>query len=234
MTNQPTIDGVPLELLKIIEMTWRQASGFSNTANDAIAKGLGELRELLAANPEENGPCPQCGGSLRTWGCNCDPRWPMVKPVIEQSAPVPAAGPWIDGSPPSPWGSEAFLAQTVEGHKVVLRPLPEEYSYDFTTDDATYMMRASIKKWAQLSTSQFIDFDGKPEAGQSAPVANEPVMLTAAAVVRDSEDGKYLDWLLEGGIAELVPGQVLIVADQDVTDDCGDGELYRLPPDGKA
>lgn len=41
-----------------------------------------ELRALLAANPEENVACPQCGGSLRTWGCTCTPRWPMYKPEI--------------------------------------------------------------------------------------------------------------------------------------------------------
>lgn len=49
MSNNPTIDGVPLALLKDIEMTWRQASGFSNKANDVIEAGLGQLRALLAA-----------------------------------------------------------------------------------------------------------------------------------------------------------------------------------------
>jgi len=43
---------------------------------------LEEIRDLLAANPEENGPCPQCGGSLSTWGCTCEPRWPSYKPDI--------------------------------------------------------------------------------------------------------------------------------------------------------
>lgn len=155
--------------------------------------------------------------------------WPVWKAraALDRPAeqPVPAAGPWIDGSPPSPWGSESFLAYTQHGDKVVLSPLPEEYSYDFQTADGTYMMRANIKKWAQLSTSQFIDYDGKAE---QPLLASEPVVLSAAAVVREGDDGQYLDWLLEGGIAELEPGQVLIVADQDVTDDEGRGELYRL------
>lgn len=73
----------------------------------------------------------------------------------------PAAGPWIDGSPPSPWGSEAFLAFTVHGDAVVLSPLPEDYAYDFQTADGTYIMRGNIKKWAQLSTSQFVVYDSQ-------------------------------------------------------------------------
>lgn len=64
---------------------------------------------------------------------------------------------------------------------------------------------------------------------KAAMNGSEPVVLSAAAVVCDGDDGRYLDWLLEGGIAELEPGQVLIVADQDVTDDEGHGELYRFP-----
>jgi hypothetical protein len=67
----------------------------------------------------------------------------------------------------------------------------------------------------------------------AAPVAErqEPVQLSAVAVVRERDDELRLDWLLEGGIAELEPGQVLIVADRDdVTDDEGSGELYTSPP----
>lgn len=66
-----------------------------------------------------------------------------------------AAGQWREGAPPHPWDSEWFLAD-VGGAYAVLRPLPEEYSYDFTTADATYFMRHRVKRWAQLSGSQFI------------------------------------------------------------------------------
>lgn len=76
----------------------------------------------------------------------------------------PAAGPWIDGSPPAPWDDEWFLASTIYGHKIALKPLPEEYAYDFTTADGTYMMRASIKMWAQLSTSQYVPCYGRAKA----------------------------------------------------------------------
>ena len=54
MTNKTE---VPLDLLKNIEMTWRQASGFSNKANDIIAEGLHQLRAILAA-PAVEVPAP--------------------------------------------------------------------------------------------------------------------------------------------------------------------------------
>jgi len=74
------IDGVPRELLERIADPDRRD-------RDAFL----DVRALLAANPEENGPCPQCGGSLSTWGCNCEPRWPMYKPdapVVERQRVV--------------------------------------------------------------------------------------------------------------------------------------------------
>lgn len=39
---------VPVPLLRDIEMTWREASAFSNTANSLIERRLPELRALLA------------------------------------------------------------------------------------------------------------------------------------------------------------------------------------------
>lgn len=81
-----------------------------------------------------------------------------AKSQVEQ-LDEPAAGPWIDGSPPAPWDDEWFLAATISGNKIVLKPLPQEYAYDFATADGTYMMRASVRKWAQLSTSQYVPCD---------------------------------------------------------------------------
>lgn len=69
--------------------------------------------------------------------------------------PETAAGVWHEGSPPNPWDSEWFLAKMIQGSFVVLRPLPEEYTYDFTTADGTYVMRNSIARWAQLSGSEY-------------------------------------------------------------------------------
>lgn len=79
ITNQ-TIDGVPRELLVRIEYLMRGAGG------DHMC--ITELRALLDANPEENGPCTECGGSLYTWGCSCTPRWPMYKKSALLDAPA--------------------------------------------------------------------------------------------------------------------------------------------------
>lgn len=69
-----------------------------------------------------------------------------------------AAGKWRDGAPPRPWDSEWFLAD-IGGSYAVLRPLPEEYTYDFSTYDGTYFMRHRVQRWAQLSDSQFVQPD---------------------------------------------------------------------------
>lgn len=79
ITNQ-TIDGVPRELLVRIEYLMRGAGG------DHMC--ITELRALLDASPEENGPCTECGGSLYTWGCSCTPRWPMYKKSALLDAPA--------------------------------------------------------------------------------------------------------------------------------------------------
>lgn len=75
-----------------------------------------ELRDLLAANPAANDPCPQCGGSLTTWGCTCEPRWPMYKPapvaVDEGGAAKPVPEVRIDSAPREVverYGSHTFL-----------------------------------------------------------------------------------------------------------------------------
>lgn len=75
----------------------------------------------------------------------------------------PAATEWRDGAPAKPWSEEWFLAQTTFGDVVVLRALPEEYTYDFKTADDTYIKRDRIKRWAHLaSISEY-----------AAPVASE-------------------------------------------------------------
>ncbi|MBJ2290713.1 hypothetical protein JFT44_12285 [Pseudomonas sp. MF5691] len=80
MTTNQTIDGVSRAALEIL------LSGKGGLAQAAAAH---ELRAMLDANPEENVPCPECGGSLVTWGCNCTPRWPMYKPAAQpQGEPV--------------------------------------------------------------------------------------------------------------------------------------------------
>ena len=63
---------------------------------------------------------------------------------------------WREGSPPKPWSEEWFIALTTYGDRVVLRSLPEEYTYDFTTADSTYLRADKIAKWMQFPDSQYI------------------------------------------------------------------------------
>lgn len=63
---------------------------------------------------------------------------------------------WRDGAPPKPWSNEWFIAMTIYGDRVVLRTLPEEWSYDFTTADETYMKAENIKRWMQFPDSEYV------------------------------------------------------------------------------
>jgi hypothetical protein len=63
------------------------------------------------------------------------------------------------------------------------------------------------------------------------PAAQKPVAVEVVAVTRDSDDGLYLDWAVEGGIDALEqPGVVLLVAHSTITDERGRGEVYNAPP----
>lgn len=65
---------------------------------------------------------------------------------------------WVDGYPPKPWAEEWFIAITIYGDRVVLRSLPEEYTYDFKTADETYIKRENIKCWMQFPDSNYVPF----------------------------------------------------------------------------
>lgn len=86
--------------------------------------------------------------------------------MVLADRPENAASNWRSGSPISPWDSEWFLAELMYGGYAVLRELSEQYSYDFTTADGTYMMRDQIKRWAQLSTSNYLPPDGKENSSE--------------------------------------------------------------------
>ena len=66
----------------------------------------------------------------------------------------------------------------------------------------------------------------------AAPVVPaSPITVEAVAEVRSGDAGLELDWLIEGGVCALCPGQVLVVATRPITDDDGAGEVYADPPD---
>lgn len=59
----------------------------------------------------------------------------------------------------------------------------------------------------------------------------EPITVEAVATVRRNGDGdRYIDWLTEGGIADLEVGDVLMVSDRAITDEDGSGEVFATPP----
>lgn len=68
---------------------------------------------------------------------------------------------WHEGCPDKVYGSEWFIALTTFGERVVLKALPEEYSYDYKTADDTYMMATKIKCWMQFPDSQFIPYESE-------------------------------------------------------------------------
>lgn len=59
----------------------------------------------------------------------------------------------------------------------------------------------------------------------------DAITVEAVATVRRNGDGdRYIDWLTEGGIADLEVGDVLMVSDRAITDEDGSGEVYAAPP----
>ncbi|EMQ0913150.1 hypothetical protein RH430_005271 [Raoultella ornithinolytica] len=60
------------------------------------------------------------------------------------------------GEPPKTYREEWFIARVKGRGFAVLRSLPEEYSYDYTTLDATYFRKDLILEWMQLPNSEFL------------------------------------------------------------------------------
>ena len=63
---------------------------------------------------------------------------------------------WHDGIPNSFRASEWFIAETTYGDRVVLKALPEGYSYDFKTADETFIKKDKIKRWMQFPDSEYL------------------------------------------------------------------------------
>jgi len=75
---------------------------------------------------------------------------------LERHRPtLPLVLEWRDGAPPKPWRDEWFIAKTTYGDRVVLRSLPDDWTYDFKTADDTYIMADKIAKWMQFPDSDF-------------------------------------------------------------------------------
>jgi len=98
---------------------------------------------------------------------------------------------WFKGPPPFPQNQEWFIAKTIHRERVVLKVLPEEYKYDYTTGDGTYMMASNITHWMQFPDCQFL-----PPAGQAlAQPEREPVAWNKPELgtLKHSDNCRYWD-----------------------------------------
>lgn len=87
-------------------------------------------------------------------------------------AEKPSMTTWHDGQPPKPWRDEWFIAVMTNKSRVVLKSLPEEYSYQYTTADATYYKADKISKWMQFPDSDFISPTENPPEIPSVDTAS--------------------------------------------------------------
>lgn len=95
-----------------------------------------------------------------------------------------------------------------------------------TTPDGPYRYSPASTYWrAWQARAELAN-----RATHPAQTEQQPIQVTAVAVMRDDGDGGLEpDWLLEGGTAELMAGMVLVVAEGDITGDDGHGEVYAAP-----
>lgn len=204
MSNNGMVS-VPLELLKNIEMTWRQASGFSNKANDVIEEGLGQLRDLLAAPVVERQE-PTAAKTERV----------QVAEIVEFGFGLKEIS-WVGGKMPEV-GTKLYICPEL--------PSILDLSYEEAQKVECELPPRRLPNGHTLGGLHF---------PASTPAPGEPILVEAVAVTREcEEDGLRLDWLLEGGIAALeLPGTVLLVAHGTITNDSGNGYVYpaRNPED---
>ena len=103
---------------------------------------------------------------------------------------------WFDGAPPKPYSEEWFLAVTTFGDRVVLRALPDEYTYDFKTADETYIKRDKIARWAQFPDSSYVPYDAdqirRDEREKCARVAEKygPHWQSVPEAIRARSEGE--------------------------------------------
>jgi hypothetical protein len=92
-------------------------------------------------------------------------------PAAPPASAQPAWATWHTGAPPKPWSEEWFIAETIYGDRVVLRSLPDEWTYDFKTADETYIKADRIKRWMQFFDSSYVAYvpPPPPVAGEGMP-----------------------------------------------------------------
>lgn len=127
----------------------------------AVAGGYGEFVHVFPASALSDTPDPRATIS-------------GAEPVKSDEIKLE----WRDGAPPHPWEKEWFIAETTYGDRVVLKALPEEYTYDFKTADETYIKRDKIKRWMQFPDSNYIAPDATTRASDLQEALPYPRELT--------------------------------------------------------
>lgn len=75
--------------------------------------------------------------------------------VLREALELASKERWQKGCPDKILGQDWFIAMLDNNQRVVLRSLPEEFSYDYTTADDTYYKSNRIKKWMQFLDGTF-------------------------------------------------------------------------------
>ena len=100
-----------------------------------------------------------------------------------------------DGEPPTNFYREEWFIAKVKGHGfAVVKSLPEEYSYDYTTLDATYFRKDLITQWMQLPSTEFLPNVETPAT--DAILASLRAEAIEFAAYHLPSNGKYEDMLL--------------------------------------
>lgn len=99
---------------------------------------------------------------------------------------------WVDGYPEKFRSGEWFIAITAWNDRVCLKALPEEYSYDFTTADGTYIKADKIVKWMPFPDSEY-RYPAQPEAPK---VEQEPSVRRTMTVDLSDVEMAALDDLI--------------------------------------
>jgi hypothetical protein len=95
---------------------------------------------------------------------------------------------WESGAPKNKWFDEWFIAKLDNGQKVVLKRLPDEYSYDFKTADETYYKEFRVAKWMPFPESEFY-----------SPTAKQLLEALELALVELIEKARIIENEFAGG-----------------------------------
>jgi hypothetical protein len=145
---------------------------------------VGEEVEKIATRLDHMHPRPEGGWKL------VNPDGPVAASLLrslsaslaavtaERDAARAAIPEWQAGYPTGCYAEEWFIAVTRFGDRVVLRALPEEYTYDFKTADDTYIKADRIARWMQFPDTQF-------------KTPSECLSASLAAVTAERDEAKH-------------------------------------------